>query len=544
MYLAIIVLVFVAIVILNDQDNLDQTNFVFTREFRSSELLKNVSDSYHTSFPYKHCVLEGWISDNILRNVRQEILENLVFSEKETDIYKVFQTGDLANISGLEKDERKRLFSLSLLKDALYSDEFRHFLSEVTGCGPLSGSVIDMSVNMYTQGCHLLAHDDVIGTRLVSFILYLVDPDQPWLSLDGGALRLYPTLHPSFPDSQHEKAILPAWNQFCFFQVLPGFSFHDVEEVYSEKWRLSISGWYHKPQPGEEGWQPSDGDFEDKAMSTLQSLHSDSQEVDQPLIKPIICTFSFDKLTGKLSEDDFVYLKKWINPEYLEYSKMSQLKETFMEHSMVDLSNFLESDLADRVKQWIFNLENIGCPQILQDINPPWKMAKPIHKHRYLYIDCDAMTHETPFELLLHDLLIHPSFHRWLSIWTTLVPCSVFALGRRFRPGMDYTLATSYISEQPMLNLTLSLTPLGYWGDGEKGGYEVYMEEDKDTDASVYRVSGDSILVSHLPTWNTLHIVLRDQGVLRFVKYISKSACASRWDLIADIDLSNTSFSL
>lgn len=64
---------------------------------------------------------------------------------------KVFQTGDLANLSGLEKDERKRLFSLSALKDALYSDEFRRFLSSVTGCGPLSASVIDISVNMYSQ---------------------------------------------------------------------------------------------------------------------------------------------------------------------------------------------------------------------------------------------------------------------------------------------------------------------------------------------------------------------------------------------------------
>ncbi|KTW28326.1 oxidative DNA demethylase [Pneumocystis jirovecii RU7] len=527
---------------LTENTRLD-SNLVFTRDLRSPRLLKDVSDAYHSSFPYKHCVLEGWISDNVLRNVRHEILENLVFFEKETDIYKVFQTGDLANLSGLEKDERKRLFSLSALKDALYSDEFRRFLSSVTGCGPLSASVIDISVNMYSQGCHLLGHDDVIGTRSVSFILYLVDPDQPWLPLDGGALRLYSTLCPSFPDSQHEKAIFPAWNQLCFFQVVPGFSFHDVEEVYSEKWRLSISGWFHKPQPGEEGWLSSQGDFKDMAISTLQSLHSDSQGVDQPLIKPIICTFDLDKLTGKLSEDDLFYLKKWINPEYLEHSKMVQLKEAFMEHSMVDLSNFLEPGFAGRVKQWIFDLENAECPQMLQDVETPWKMAKPMHKHRYLYIDCDATASDTPFGLLLHDLLIHPSFYRWLSIWTTLIPHSVFALGRRFRPGMDYTLATPYTLEQPMLNLTLSLTPLGHWGNGEKGGYEVYMEEDKDADASVYRASDDSVLVSHLPTWNTFHIVLRDQGVLRFVKYISKSVCASRWDLVADIDLSNISFS-
>ena len=40
-------------------------------------------------------------------------------------------------------------------------------------------------------GCHLLCHDDVIGTRRVSYIVYLTDPDDPWVKEDGGALELY-----------------------------------------------------------------------------------------------------------------------------------------------------------------------------------------------------------------------------------------------------------------------------------------------------------------------------------------------------------------
>ena len=42
------------------------------------------------------------------------------------------------------------------------------------------------------EGCHLLCHDDVIGTRRVSYIIYLTDPDDEWLKDDGGALELYP----------------------------------------------------------------------------------------------------------------------------------------------------------------------------------------------------------------------------------------------------------------------------------------------------------------------------------------------------------------
>ena len=50
-----------------------------------------------------------------------------------------------------------------------------------------------MAVNSYTQGCHLLNHDDVIGSRRVSYILYMPLPhDQTWEKNWGGALELYP----------------------------------------------------------------------------------------------------------------------------------------------------------------------------------------------------------------------------------------------------------------------------------------------------------------------------------------------------------------
>ena len=46
---------------------------------------------------------------------------------------------------------------------------------------------------MYARGGHLLCHDDVIGTRCVSYILYLSRPGQQWVPRLGGALELYAT---------------------------------------------------------------------------------------------------------------------------------------------------------------------------------------------------------------------------------------------------------------------------------------------------------------------------------------------------------------
>lgn len=177
----------------------------------------------------------------------------------------VNQTGDLASLSYLSDDQRALFPNLLALRDALYSSRFRAFLQAVTGCGPLSGTTQDMSVNSYTRGCHLLNHDDVIGTRRVSYILYMPLPyDTPWRAEYGGALELYPVREGGDvpePDVAPVKAIPPSWNQFVFFEVQPGKSFHSVEEVVVDKdehTRLSISGWFHAAQPGEDGYVAED----------------------------------------------------------------------------------------------------------------------------------------------------------------------------------------------------------------------------------------------------------------------------------------------
>lgn len=190
---------------------------------------------------------------------------------------KVYQTGDLANLDGLDGEEAAKLQSIRRLRDALYSPAFRAFLSEVTSCGPLSGKQTDMSINDYRQGCHLLNHDDVIGTRRVSYILYLTDPDDPWTREDGGALELYPVVQKGTPANAPSRIIPPRFNQFTFFTVQPGHSFHSVEEVFAEtKARLSISGWFHLPHADEPGYAESVAMMEEEAKTaqgaSLQQL--------------------------------------------------------------------------------------------------------------------------------------------------------------------------------------------------------------------------------------------------------------------------------
>jgi Rps23 Pro-64 3,4-dihydroxylase Tpa1-like proline 4-hydroxylase len=141
-----------------------------------------------------------------------------------------------------------------------------------------------MSVNTYRKGCHLLNHDDVIGTRRVSYILYMPLPNyQLWQEQWGGALELYPVKEKEEgtqgvlePEPVPTKSIPPAWNQFILFEVQPGRSFHSVQEVVvgegEDGWqRLSISGWFHAAQPGEDGYE---GDVAQSGPSSREQLVS------------------------------------------------------------------------------------------------------------------------------------------------------------------------------------------------------------------------------------------------------------------------------
>ena len=217
---------------------------------------------HETSLPYKHIVLDPLINEEKMRCIQQEAKLNMRATLKETDLFRVYQTGDLANLD--EYTMRKSYPHLLDLRNALYSEEFRFFVQRLLGCHALTDRV-DCAANAYAQGCHLLCHDDVIGTRCVSYIIYLTDPDEPWEESDGGALELYDLEDSSavITNGQHENrqgvprfspttSVLPKFNTMAMFAVQPGRSYHAVQEVFTDRSpRLSIQGWFHAERPPE-----------------------------------------------------------------------------------------------------------------------------------------------------------------------------------------------------------------------------------------------------------------------------------------------------
>ncbi|THG97153.1 hypothetical protein EW026_g4810 [Hermanssonia centrifuga] len=615
-----------------------------TPHFAPEVLLPNtihgLNHEYNTSQPFKYCKVEKLFQDDLLKRVKDECLSELSFTEKETDIYKVNQTGDLASLSFLTEAQIALLPNLLTLRDALYSSKFRSFLQAVTGCGPLSGTKQDMSVNTYTKGCHLLNHDDVIGSRRVSYILYMPLPHyQGWQEDWGGALELYPVK--TGPDGVPEpeaipsKCIPPSWNQFIFFEVQPGKSFHSVEEVVvgegeDGRQRLSISGWFHAAQPGEEGYDSNAtyGEYKssrEQLTSTSTDFKSYSDAEDPPMP------------SEPLSEEHTSFLSEFLNPVYIQPRTMSALASRFVEESSLELHSFLLAPLAERLSTGLAASDardGVG-PNRTKRVPPhvagtnsdpntpeiPWQVKGPPHKWRYCtltpktaggrsvaVVPRSAETSPDNIVRSLQDELFpSPAFRAWLAKVSSMLPLRWSAEARRFRPGLDYTLATSEESEA-RLDVVLGLTPeiaveddgdrdarmrrgevgeLMGWQTGEWGGWECYMApHEEEDDPAVYRSSShkkakaasspaqngntsanggspngkngrkqnggdhmdtdesdqsddedDGTLLTVQPGFNRLLLVLRDEKVMRFVKYVSAAAEGSRWDVCGEYEI-------
>lgn len=575
----------------------------FRKGLFADSILKTYTKEYADSEPYKHSVISSLINDELLRSVRSEIKENVHFTPKETDIYKIHQSGDLANLDGLDDAALEKLPSLLRLRDALYSSAFRKYVATITGSGELSGRKTDMAINVYTPGCHLLCHDDVIGSRRVSYILYLTDPDIPWKEEWGGALRLFPTKtfedetgeKTKIPSPDFTKVIPPAWDQLSFFAVQPGESFHDVEEVYHAankeqlekdggRIRMAISGWYHIPQIGEDGYVKG-AEETWGANSSLMQLQGNPDRYDFPQEKPVTVEAPVESTEDKgLEEADLDFLLKYMAPTYLTPDTLEQVAEQFLEMSSVTLDGILSKKYATKMREYIEAQEATSLPATSTEIEKGlWKVARPPHKHRFLYRQPSSKTDVTangssemdPITELLEVFLPSRQFRKWLQIATECEIENYDILARRFRKGLDYSLATSH-DGQPRLEIGLGLTPTPGWGadddeegkadegkgsstkshgtgkaNGKKGfeeedepedvgGHEVYMagdDDEADGDAAIYKTSSDAeddnVLFTMLASWNKMSIVLRDSGVLKFVKYVSKNAKGDRWDISA-----------
>lgn len=319
---------------------------------------------------------------------------------------------------------------------------------------------------------------------------------------------------------------------------------------------------------------------------------------DPALEKEVLNPLNKNETSAELSESDLEYLLKYMTPNYLTPDTVEELNELFAEESILQLSNFLNQKFVERLRSWLLDSDMVGLQkQRFQTSRPPHKHRHQYIGSQPASVIGNSNIYDNPFEQVLNNLLTSLAFQKWLSLATglTLKRCSV--IGRWFRRGLDYQLAQAFEGEDPQLEYCLCITPTTGWGgdddaveqnsgakpsgehsqnDNEDnvGGYELYMagdEPDSDyegsddgveipakiqsqtgagdrrnakrrkADPAIYQAAADDeddgILVSNPAAWNTLSIVLRDRGTLRFVKYVSQSAPGDRWDFAGSVEV-------
>ena len=116
---------------------------------------------------------------------------------------------------------------------------------------------------------------------------------------------------------------------------------------------------------------------------------------------------------------------------------------------------------------------------------------------------------------------------------------------RRFRPGLDYTLAhVGAQATRPTLDATLCFVgsataeQRALRESGDVGGFECHVQssaEDEHGAAEVCRADDASAGVTSIHAQaNALSIVARGTDTMKFIKFVSAAAPGSRWDVAAE----------
>ena len=224
-----------------------------------------------------------------------------------------------------------------------------------------------------------------------------------------------------------------------------------------------------------------------------------------------------------VSQEHNDFLARWINPVYLAPKTLKALAQRFVEESSLDLHRFLIEPLAEKLRIGLIQRDDedgLGptrarrIPSHNSGTAPTWTVKGPPHKQRYCVLDNNRpptsagrgdspLAEESPDRIMKSlQLVLFPSsaFRAWLAAVTSLIPIKFEVEARRFRPGLDYTLATSE-EKEARLDVCLGLTPMppsnrnghgrgrgkerenlhyhhfseGSWESGEWGGWEVSL---------------------------------------------------------------------
>jgi Rps23 Pro-64 3,4-dihydroxylase Tpa1-like proline 4-hydroxylase len=259
--------------------------------------------------------------------------------------------------------------------------------------------------------------------------------------------------------------ISPQWNSVAFFEATPT-SFHEVGEVFkADEGRLSISGWFHG------------------RLDTRMALRN---FVDKPA-------------PAELSQSSFTIVAE----QYTKAEQVQRLREEFAQSSTLTVTDFLSPKALASVQR--------------EDLNSADKFQKdpigPASVRRF---------HVPPAGSSLARILEDPSMFAWLEKITSTTIRKQRTTVRLFKQGC-YQIIHDQALDPVGLDVVLSL------GNGTKepwdkkhGGRLAYTAAADDDSSTSMASDAGATLFEAWPEFNTLTIVLRDEGVLKSVGWVKQ----------------------
>ena len=271
-----------------------------------------------------------------------------------------------------------------------------------------------------------------------------------------------------------------------------------------------------------------------------------------------------------LSKEDFDALSQYINSTYLSQQSIDEIRKRFEEDSSVQLRQFIKDDWIEKLKAAMSTEKDLGNGEPTKDysfgVDDCWKAVGPAHKQRFLEYSGDKEDNDSVGAILQHlrtNVFQSEVFGRFLKLITSLgLPLGYRGRVRRFRPGLDYTVAHyGILTTKAVLDATLCFAAgngdqsrvdeetgdlIGsgedaLWASGDVGGFECYIAADDEENeaAAQYDEDDDTELLSVDVSNNTLSLVYRDPGTMRFVKYVGCRAPSSRWDVSMEYEVAD-----
>lgn len=450
-------------------------DFVLTDTFVNDKLIEDLSVHWQNNSeiyaeniefyqkPFKLCIFKNLLKNcNVTKKISEEII-TLDWSKKQMDLYEFHQSKDL---STFETGYLKSFFEC-------LQNNLKPLIEKIC---KLNITHISASCSMYNSGDYLLVHDDLLNDRQIAFVFYISPwtKAKKWLPKMGGCLEIFNANSENYPQFPLERQINPEDNQFVFFKVGKK-SFHQVGEITSFNYpRLTINGWFHG-EPNK--------DFS-KSYGESHILH----------------LFKEPHLNEKL------FIKDWINSDYLKLKTMAAIQTHFENNSEISLNNFLKPSEYNNI-----------C-NALQNNNLKWISKQPANSFNY-------------------EILEYNNVHGILKCFLNLMSSTKF-----FKLLYKLTCLDLYgpNSKSPKVYIEMqkwvsgSYTILGNTNYNQKNGLDLilFFNANDSVGVTTYLASQSNLLeqdnseqtlLTIYPNCNMLNLVYTTGDNIKFTKYVSKN---------------------